>query len=430
MRSPCFRRTVPLPVILVTLLLAGHAALAQGRNESPALLIEKAGELLFKAGRYSEALDKFREVVERFGEPEDVIAAARWNIARCHEEMGDDEAALRAFLDFERHARTDRDRQDAAARIAQVRARLQAEVTVEAEPAGATVRVDGEVVGTAPLPQALRLDPGTHEFEFAAEGFRPRVESLDLRPKERRTLRIALEPRVGTIVLSMSDGSTSPAVVLVDDQERYRGVLPAEMLVPPGHHRVVVRVPDRPHPFQQDVQVPDGGGVPIAVRFPEAPAAPLPPVAPPATVPKVAVAKEVSPSISAAVSLSAGMGFVHYQGKTARTHANIEAGVGLRIPSLPWLRPDLSLAASVEAPWMVLVRPGIRWHAGSWPVFVRTAGQAMLAPVPAGGVLVGLGADIPILERLALLIEADVSLWPSALSLVPIEFRVGGGYAF
>lgn len=423
-------------LVLWMVLLAGPPIAAQDRRQSPAFL-EKAAELLFKAGRYAEAAEKFREVIERYQEPEDVVATARWNLARCHEEMGDDEAALQAFLDFARHARNAKERQDAESKVAQVRDRLRAALTVEAQPAGATVRVDGQVAGTAPLAQPLRLDPGTHVVECTMEGFRAHSESVDLAPKENRTLRVSLEPMAGIVALSASGPLAGPVSVLVDGEERYQGGLPIEIRLSPGAHRIEVRHPDRPQPFRQDVAVLDGERVAVVVRFPVTaepevarPGPPVSPAPPRPTRPAAVVAEAPAPPVAASAALSAGLGFAHYQGRTARTHVTIEVGAGLRIRGVPWLRPDLALAASVEAPAMVLVRPGVRWYAGTWPLFVRTAGQVMVTPLLAGGPLVGLGVDVPLTGRIALLVEGDASLWPSAPSLVPVEFRVGVGYAF
>ncbi len=398
----------------------GRTATAQARAQPEALLVEKAGEYLFQAGRFAEALEKFREVVERFDGPEDVILTARWNIARCYEEMGDDEAALEAFVVFAQHARSDEERREVAAKLAAIRQRLQATLSWDVVPAGAVVLLDGEEVGRAPT--ALRVSPGVHEVECRLEGFRPHRESVTLKPRESRTMHIVLEPMQGEVVVS-SSGTVSRAVVQVDDGPPHEGALPMRFRVPAGSHRVVVRLADIAEPLVREVEVADQGEVHIEVQAPEVSHS-LP----------VGRVVEAVPSGAARVafeaSLSVGGGFVRSAGQTLRTHVTIEAGARLRISGLEWLRPDLSVAMAPEYPAMVLVRPGLRWYAGTWPLFVRTAGQAMVVPTRAGGVLVGVGADIPVWRGLGLLVECDGSLWPSALSFVPVEFRVGVGYAF
>ena len=58
---------------------------------------------------------------------------------------------------------------------------------------GATVLVDGVVVGETPMNEASLLDPGSHRIELRLEGFVNYSEQLEMGPGEERTLDVTLE---------------------------------------------------------------------------------------------------------------------------------------------------------------------------------------------------------------------------------------------
>lgn len=62
------------------------------------------------------------------------------------------------------------DRRQAEAMLAQARART-GTLVLGASPPGAKIHVDGEPVGTAPLPGPVFVDPGPHRVEASAEGY-------------------------------------------------------------------------------------------------------------------------------------------------------------------------------------------------------------------------------------------------------------------
>jgi tetratricopeptide (TPR) repeat protein len=71
-----------------------------------------------------------------------------------------------------------------------------AEVWLDVEPAGATIEVDGQALGAAPLRTSIRLKAGLHALVARHDGYRTEVVNLDLQPGERalRSIRLAAPP--------------------------------------------------------------------------------------------------------------------------------------------------------------------------------------------------------------------------------------------
>ena len=417
--------------LVATLLLALTPALA-GPREEQARNLEKAGEALFMAGKYREAVEQFRDVVQRFDGPPEVLNAARWNIARCHEQLGEDEAALAAFKEFARWARTKEEKRDVAAKFETLRLRLRATVRLMVQPEGAEVRVDGARVGTAPLLSPLVLDPGRHVVSVSMRGYRPYEEAIVLRSKETRPVWVALQPAGGEVEVTNIGADVGGVVVSVDDVEVYRGRLPARVRVAAGERKVRVSGPGVAEVAERVVTVPDGVKVPVVLALKAVGQAaprpqPLPTVTEPALPQKPVAARPEGRALGGQVALTVGEGFVHDQGKTGRTHVNLEALAGMR---LRFVQPEVALATSVESPVMVLLRPGVRMYVKDVPIFFRLAGQVMLSPSRIGGLLLGAGGEVPLGHGVSLPIGVDVNLWPSEIGFVPVEFRLGVAYAF
>lgn len=415
---------------MLSLFVSLSAAKVNARTpEQEASRLESAGEALFEAGKYAEALKKFEEVVTRYDRPAEVIRAARWNIARCHEEMGDEEAALRAFEEFERIAVTADEKQDAAAKVSKLRERRLASLEVEVTPEGAEVRVDGQEVGLSPLGTPLSLPPGRHVVSARKAGFRPGEEVVDLGPRERRAVRLVLEAMRGRMEVRGRGGDAGDVVVVVDGREVHRGSLPVTVEVPAGRRQVQVLGARLAAGVDREVLVPDGGVARVEVEAAPVPViGPAPVARPPAEVSEVVGPEESRPAPVAQVSLTGGAGFMRARGETLRTHGSLEVLGGFR--PLRWLQADLGLAVSVESPVAVLLRPGVRLRMTHVPVFLRVAAQVALRPSTLGGVLFGAGGEVPLGAGVSLGIEMDAALWPSDPSLIPVEFRLGVAYAF
>ncbi|MBI2893009.1 MAG: tetratricopeptide repeat protein [Deltaproteobacteria bacterium] len=126
------------------------------------------GEQAFQRGAFEEALAHFRRAWEL--SPHD---AARFNLAVCLEALGRLQEALAEYeaaaasssLGSEQRERATRD-------AAGVRARL-GTVSIEGEPAGASVVLDR--IERCALPCRLTVDPGTHVVEVVGQAGRTRA---------------------------------------------------------------------------------------------------------------------------------------------------------------------------------------------------------------------------------------------------------------
>lgn len=274
-------------VSVVTMTLVPDLALADRRAEAEKLAA--AGELLFEAGKYEDALRQFLDAYALFDPPRFVIPEVIWNIGRCYEEMGDDETALRYFKEFAQVVKEPQYRTRADAKVKEVLGRIQATLALDVQPEGVRVTVDGRLVGETPLAGPLRLEPGRHVITFQRDGYRDRTEELTLKARETRALRFALERKVGTIrVVGVGGPAKGPVRVLVDGQEVYRGFLSARIEVPAGHRVVRVEGPVGTEPLLRYVNVPDQGEVEVAMEFPVLPQA-APEREPTATLPRVGI---------------------------------------------------------------------------------------------------------------------------------------------
>lgn len=270
-------------VVLASIMTIPFAARADRRAEAEKLAA--AGELLFEAGKYADALRQFLDAYERFEPPQFVIPEVIWNIARCYEELGNDASAARYFEEFRQVARDPEYQRKAEEKLHAIRERMErmrAALTLEVEPEGTKVAVDGREVGEAPLAGPIRLDPGDHVVTLTRDGYRDRRETVTMKAQETRTLTVALERKVGTLrVVGVGGPATGPVRVLVDGQEVHRGRLPARVEVGAGQRVVRVEGPEGTEPVLRYVEVPDRGEVEVAKAFPlPAPKTPEPRPAP------------------------------------------------------------------------------------------------------------------------------------------------------
>lgn len=141
----------------------------------------------FEAGRYREALRGFEHAARQ------VPSAELWfNIGRAHEELGELEAALKAFQLYLRDSVDPPDRVEVEARLARLREALEAQTAafaaatsaallrIVAEPQGARVFLDDASIGTAPISRWLSLAPGGYSLRVEHPGRVPAVARLEL----------------------------------------------------------------------------------------------------------------------------------------------------------------------------------------------------------------------------------------------------------
>lgn len=161
----------------------------------PADLTEQAKQL-YLLGAEAFAAQRNADAIRYFRQAEKLVPSAKltYNIALAYDEMGDGGRALseyRTFLVREPHSLH---RQEALARVAQLEQALAAQgvqqLSVTSEPAGATLRVDGALVGVTPW--SGELSPGQHRVQLEHTGRQPREAEVTLAAAHAADLHVAL----------------------------------------------------------------------------------------------------------------------------------------------------------------------------------------------------------------------------------------------
>lgn len=116
--------------------------------------------------------------------------------------------------------------------------RLVGSLDVTVEPADARLAIDGRPHegDTKGGVAHLVLDPGRHVIVLSREGFSDAVHAEDVRPGDKRAVKLALDRLPATLAVR---ASKAEAVVAVDGLDV--GVAPVDLLRPAGTHHVVVR---------------------------------------------------------------------------------------------------------------------------------------------------------------------------------------------
>jgi tetratricopeptide (TPR) repeat protein len=181
-------------------LLSSAAALAE---DSPTPQEDAAPELAeardkFRAGADAYAAGHYKESIVLF------LAANRlqpspalsYNVARAYEKLGDPARALSFYRDYLRRARSPADQAGVQALIGALSRRLEArgvqQVTILSSVRGATVLVDEQPIGVAPL--TLELTPGMHRVALRLRGYQDVEQEFRLSPDIARDVTVQLVP--------------------------------------------------------------------------------------------------------------------------------------------------------------------------------------------------------------------------------------------
>jgi PEGA domain/Tetratricopeptide repeat len=161
----------------------------------------KSGVALFKEGKFKEALAEFERAYEIAPHP-----LVLYNIAGCHRELSSYGEAIRFYERFLAEAKG----KVPAARLTAAQTELDgilariARVTIVIQgPPYATLVLDGNPLGTMPIPMPLILPPGEHKLAARADGYRDaertlRVASGDEAEIELRLAEAPHEPAAAT----------------------------------------------------------------------------------------------------------------------------------------------------------------------------------------------------------------------------------------
>ncbi len=215
----------------------------------------QAAKAAFLARRLDEALAELNAVMDL--DPQPVVM---FNIARIHEEKGENDKAVEWYLRALRSGLSGEMAAGATAR-AEVLSRIQAakaeearqrgEISIELDQAEAKVYVDSVYVGQGAL-RGYLAPPGKHVISIDHPSFEKWTREVELAGGQKLVVSVALAPlpQVGFI----SVRSEVPGATLAVDGQPL-GLLPVERLqLSPGRHRISVQA-ERFNPYGTELDV-------------------------------------------------------------------------------------------------------------------------------------------------------------------------------
>jgi formylglycine-generating enzyme required for sulfatase activity len=112
-------------------------------------------------------------------------------------------------------------------------------LTVESDPAGLSVTLDGESWGPAPV-QAREIGTGPHDVQVGSANHYAENRSIAIERGERETVRVAPVPRNGglTVIATDTKGNATAAKVVIDGREVGQAYQPLTLIQ--GRHQVTV----------------------------------------------------------------------------------------------------------------------------------------------------------------------------------------------
>ncbi|MGE5782975.1 MAG: PEGA domain-containing protein, partial [Myxococcales bacterium] len=167
---------------------SGSAADAAARERAKQLY--EQGQLAYRQGRYSEAIDKLLEADRAMPN-----AAFSYNIALVYEKMGDQRSALRWLRSYLRQSGKGVNDEATQAKVRKFEGELQArglqQVSILSNPAGATLQVDGHALGLTPF--TTELTPGMHRLALSLPGYALVQKDFELRSDRSLDVEVTLE---------------------------------------------------------------------------------------------------------------------------------------------------------------------------------------------------------------------------------------------
>jgi hypothetical protein len=214
-----------------------------------ALAEYESASLLYRDGDYAGAVTKFNHAYDLAHDPR-----LLWNIAVCEKNLRHYASVQRlvtrylaeggAFLTAE-------DRASAEALLSAI-ASFVSSLTVNVNPAGAAVIVDGRVVGKSPLPEALNVDMGSHVIGAQLEGYVEQKRTIELVGGRATDVSFELQEMRHEGKLRVFAGPREE--IYIDG--KIAGIGQWEGVLPSGVHRVRVTAPEK-KPYESDVSVVD-----------------------------------------------------------------------------------------------------------------------------------------------------------------------------
>ncbi len=162
----------------------------------------RAGVALQKIEDFEAAIAAYEASLRLFP-----TRGALFNLANCLKAERRYAEALQAFNTLRRNHGSELDgtmRRAVDEQVAEL-SRLTGSLTLEVQPAGAEVYVDGQLVGQSPLAAAMTLTPGQHVIEARSAGFEDRRVIVEVHAGRAAARSLVLEPAAPA-----TSGGTNP----------------------------------------------------------------------------------------------------------------------------------------------------------------------------------------------------------------------------
>ncbi|HEX3345752.1 MAG TPA: hypothetical protein VHS09_14310 [Polyangiaceae bacterium] len=187
-----------------------HAQVTEAERAAARQLF-KEGDELQRAGKLTEALDKFQRAQQVFSAPTNVLRIAECNAALGHLVVSAESyrALVRTPLPAGSPPAFQAAVDQARAELAQVEPRVP-KLVVQVDPPGVPgpqLQIDGQAVPAALFGEPFPLDPGPHKVLVYASGYVSAEQSVVLKERETRSLVVPLKSIAG---VTYAPGSTPP----------------------------------------------------------------------------------------------------------------------------------------------------------------------------------------------------------------------------
>jgi hypothetical protein len=163
--------------VLLSFLCIAAGLPGTGHGDDAARASFLKGIDLVASEEYAEALSAFESSYWDTPNPN-----ALFNIAMCEKALFLYPASIRSFEEYLSFDEAPEGKKEAARKaISEMRQKV-GRLLVQGDPHGTIVSVDGEHRGRLPLTMPLLLEPGIRNITFSCDGYRPRVETLEVAP--------------------------------------------------------------------------------------------------------------------------------------------------------------------------------------------------------------------------------------------------------
>ena len=197
-----------------------------------------AGVAYFQQKQYDLALKELMQAYVLDPNP-----ALVYNIARVHEDKGDLDNALKFFKSFLTIAPRAKNAAAVKKKVAAITAEIKRRpktgtLAIASDPPGATVRIDGQVVGQTPFGPAI-LPAGKHKVEVSLDRFDTWKENVLVISSNASALDLKLRDRPSNVLIS-TDPPDAEAIVFAPEP-RTLGACPCIVELSAGKYRLQVQ---------------------------------------------------------------------------------------------------------------------------------------------------------------------------------------------